>query len=75
MKFALIMMCTLLLSACATKWTKPDGTQQEFAEDKYTCMQQAPATAGFGLYGMAFAEQKQKQYFSACMNAKGWYPQ
>jgi hypothetical protein len=78
-----------LMLACANRpqyktiWSKPNFTQQEFATDKYECMQQSQqrvssATGGFcsGPYCVP-GEASSKVYtnqdlFKACMEARGW---
>jgi hypothetical protein len=59
-------------------WDKPSGTQQEFAQDKYACLQasqqrQASAVVnsagGYSNDGMGL----NPYLFSSCMNAHGWY--
>jgi hypothetical protein len=83
-------MVTLML-ACAVMpvkttqkvWSKPNFTQQEFAKDKYECIQQAQQTkyqaqgaTGYGILyepGQASSEVVTNQnLFILCMEARGW---
>jgi hypothetical protein len=70
---------SLLLSACVLPtWNKPDGTRQEFAQDKYQCLQGAQQQQGSamvnGSSGYANQGSVTNPYlFSSCMNAHGWY--
>jgi hypothetical protein len=86
----LFLMVTLML-ACAVMpvkttqkvWSKPNFTQQEFAKDKYECIQQAQQTkyqaqgaTGYGILyepGQASSEVVTNQnLFILCMEARGW---
>lgn len=73
-----------LTLACAQReWHKPNSTQQEFAKDKYDCMQQSQqrqSSAGGGYYigRDYFPGQAQSSVvmnmglFDACMEARGY---
>jgi hypothetical protein len=71
----------LLLSGCVLPtWNKPDGTQQEFAQDKYQCLSAAQQQQGSAVVNSAggYANQgavTNPYLFSSCMNAHGWYLQ
>jgi hypothetical protein len=43
--FALLLLEATQLGGCAAfappVWNKPDGTQEEFASDRYDCLQQS----------------------------------
>jgi len=84
--FAIIMSLVL---ACATRpaikkvWTKPNFTQQEWATDKYACLQQsqqnyAYSEGGYYIGNVYFPpEAKSKvitnwELFNACMESRGW---
>ena len=72
------MVC-LILSCASTGnvWTKPNFTKQEFATDKYECMQesqQQSSSAYVNRYG-GIAESgsiMNSSLFNACMEAHGW---
>jgi tetratricopeptide (TPR) repeat protein len=61
-------------------WVKSGASQQDFSQDRYTCLQEAqqPASsAAVNRYG-GYADsgiQTNWNLFNACMNAKGWYLQ
>jgi hypothetical protein len=76
-----------LMLACGPRyaivWDKPGATQQEFAKDKYECMQEAQQTrsAATGAYCSGYvcvpgqAESKvvtNPTLFSSCMEARGY---
>jgi hypothetical protein len=59
-------------------WNKPGASQQEFSENKYSCMQQSQqrvSGARVNAYGGASASEvvTNQGLFNACMNAQGWY--
>src|SRR5690348_11555147 len=72
--------CTALaLSACASQmaWEKPGASQNEFAQDRYVCMQQSqqPSSSAFvNAYGGAASSGviTNGNLFNACMNSRGW---
>lgn len=81
MRSRLILPVLLATVGCqAPMWTKPGATQDEFSRDKYACMQEAqqPASAahvnrhgGQASSGIA----TNRDLFTACMNARGYYQQ
>ncbi len=91
--FLIIMIITIviigLMLACAsgpqtrTVWSRPNATQNEFAKDKYDCMQQSQqrrsASTGawcYGYYcdpgGSYSTVVTNPDLFNACMEARGW---
>jgi predicted aspartyl protease len=74
------MAVGLALSACAaqqTIWTKPGFSQDEFAKDRYSCMQQSQQRVS-GAYADQYGAVSSNHVitnanlFSACMNAQGY---
>jgi predicted aspartyl protease len=70
---------TLVLFGCAaqTTWVKPGLTQEEFAKDRYACMQQSQqrvGTAYVSQYGGGASNRviTNGNLFNACMNAQGY---
>lgn len=69
----------VLVSGCAPMvWTKPGGTQDEFSQDKYTCLQesqQRTSGAVVNQFGGAASSSMVTNtgLFGSCMNARGWY--
>ena len=70
----------LALSACATQptmWIKPGFSQDEFAKDRYSCMQQSQqrvSTAFVNQYGGSSSNHAitNANLFNACMSAHGY---
>ena len=70
------------LAACAPMaqraWEKSGASRDDFARDRYTCLQQSQQHAS-AAYVNAYAGQAQAGVvtngglFDACMNANGWY--
>jgi hypothetical protein len=78
----LASLCALvLLTGCARSvWVKPGASQQDFANDRYTCLQQSQqqrSAAQVNAYGGAASSGSytNADLFNACMNAAGWYLQ
>ena len=81
MRFIIFVIGVVLLFAlgCAGPlvWTKPGGTQDEFARDRYVCAQEAkvPYSGAYvnPYYGTsASGVQIDATLFNACMEARGW---
>lgn len=90
-KIILLTAIAILLGGCAakrpeTQWHKPASSAQEFAADKFACLQQSQQqTSGAylggnraGAYGnVAGAAYSgavtNEAMFSACMQSKGWF--
>jgi len=76
---AVAMVFVVVLAGCAPMvWTKPGGTQSEFAEDNYQCLQESQQRQGraqLNRYGGAAIDTVETNagLYSACMNARGWY--
>jgi predicted aspartyl protease len=78
--FVAIIPATLVLFGCAaqtTTWVKPGLTQEEFAKDRYNCMQQSQqrvSSAFVGQYGGSAVNHviTNDNLFSACMNSQGY---
>jgi len=72
------MAVGLALSACAaqqTMWIKPGFSQDEFAKDRYSCMQQSQqrvSTAFVNQYGGSASDHAitNASLFNACMSAE-----
>jgi hypothetical protein len=72
-----------VLACCAAQqqqglWLKPGASLDDFAKDKYACMQQSqqPTSAAYlGQYGGVSNSRviTNENSFGACMNASGWY--
>ena len=74
-----VVMVPILLIACGT-WVKPEATQQDFASDKYQCLQESQQQRGYATAnqygGSAFSGSTTNGgLFGSCMNAHGWYLQ
>jgi hypothetical protein len=83
------LIALLLATACATTaqplWYKPGADQQDFAKDKYECMQDSKTSwsgGGTGIIGIAAmagaaadAQSKANATFKMCMEARGWVMQ
>jgi hypothetical protein len=67
-----------LLAGCAQNlWNKPGASKDDFASDRYECLQgsqQQTGTAFFNRYGGASSSGMATNggIFDACMNARGW---
>lgn len=67
-----------VLSGCAAPtWNKPGASQDEFARDRYACMQdsqQRVGTAAVNQFGgnASNSMQTNGMLFNGCMNARGW---
>lgn len=77
-KTALLFSCAIL-SACSTQkyWVKPGASDNDFAKDRYSCLQESQQRVGassFNAYGGGSVSKvvTNDQLFSACMSAKGW---
>jgi hypothetical protein len=82
---AVLGIAVFMLVGCAKYlWVKPGGTQGEFSQDRYACMQEAQQRVS----GTIVTEYKgtsvgvsqnnvetNDNLFRACMNARGWYLQ
>jgi hypothetical protein len=71
------MAVGLALSACAaqpTMWIKPGFSQDEFAKDRYSCMQQSQqrvSTAFVNQYGGSSSNHvTNANLFNACMSSR-----
>ena len=64
MKTLIVLVGLAGVAGCATPgWIKPNGTQQEFAQDRFDCMKQSQVIGSTETNG---------NVFSACMGAHGW---
>jgi len=89
--FVIVALCSAL-GGCVTGptfvWHKDGATRQQFAEDRYTCLQrstvEAPAAIGSSAYcgnGVCNADsydhnvRQRDVLFGACMEASGWRKQ
>ncbi|CAN7624341.1 hypothetical protein LJR084_004840 [Variovorax sp. LjRoot84] len=75
---ALVVLAAALAGCAPLVWTKPGGTQSEFAEDKYVCLQESQQRQGraqVNRFGGAAIDtvETNSGLFGACMNARGWY--
>ena len=75
-----VMVCVgafVLLVGCARSvWVKPGASQQDFATDKYECLQQSQQPHAYvNAYGGASGSVTNAELFNSCMNARGWYLQ
>lgn len=75
----LLWIPILALVACTPgpAWVKPGATQNDFAKDKYDCMQrsqQRVSKAYVNAYGGASTDKAvtNESLFNACMNSQGW---
>ena len=79
-RFIAVVPATLVLFGCAaqpTTWMKPGLTQEEFAKDRYSCMQQSQqrvSVAFANQYGGSASNHEitNANLFNACMNAQGY---
>lgn len=77
-RFMMVVLAVLLAVGCAAPvWTKPGGTEADFARDKYACAQEAKvpySSAYVNPYGGAAAGgvQIDRTLYNACMEARGW---
>ncbi|MGC9955202.1 MAG: hypothetical protein ABSD21_13155 [Rhizomicrobium sp.] len=69
--------CALFSKPRIIKWSKPNATYQMYAQDRYTCLQQARTpVSGAYVYGnmgsssSGYAESA--SLLMACMAAHGW---
>jgi hypothetical protein len=75
-----VALAAICLAGCNMVWVKPGGTQQGFAGDRYTCLQQSQqqqSSAYINPYGgvAGSGSVTNNGLFNACMNAHGWYLQ
>lgn len=77
-----LLLGLLLLSSCATPtpglWTKLGATPEDFARDRYVCLQESRTSwQGQGLIGMAVAQGHAQELANrlahACMEARGYH--
>ena len=84
----IIFFMVVLILACVPPssrkvWSKPNFTQQEFAKDRYDCLQQSQqgqSSASGGYCTGYYCQPGQAQssvitndgLFKACMEARGW---
>ncbi len=65
----------VLLAACSgppLPWTKPGGTAQDAARDRYECEKEnARPTFRFGALG-GYRTEVDKDLYRSCMRARGW---
>jgi hypothetical protein len=79
-RFIATVPASLVLFGCAaqqTVWVKPGLTQDEFAKDRYACMQQSQqrvSAAFVSQYGGSASNHviTNANLFNACMNAQGY---
>ena len=84
----ILLILFLLLVGCSSNrtpvWNKPNATQDDYARDRYTCLQQSQQVSSSGyiapnvLLGgyQGFSSSgvgTNFELFNACMNANGWY--
>lgn len=78
MKAHFLGITLVLLSGCAQNlWNKPGASKDDFASDRYECLQrsqQQTGTAVFNRFGGASSSGMATNggIFDACMNARGW---
>lgn len=79
MRLLLIAVAAVLAAGCAQPvWVKPGASQNDFANDRYTCMQESQQRVG-GAFVNQFGGSATNtvvtngNLFGSCMNAKGWY--
>jgi uncharacterized protein YceK len=81
-KILLPILFSTGLAGCQTIYHKDGGTQGEFAQDKYACMQDSAsayqenlATAQGRKYQVTYDANagNRNSMFASCMNARGWY--
>ena len=65
--FLMLVLQTLLISGCATKWTKDNYIEQEFHRDKGECLAQCGQASG--AQGCTYATE---HIYDSCMMGKGW---
>jgi 5-methylcytosine-specific restriction endonuclease McrA len=86
--FCLSMPLVFFLIGCYSNqvWNKPNSSQNDFARDRYTCLQQSQQASSVGyvipnavLGGYqgysSSGVSTNDSLFNACMNANGWYLQ
>ena len=78
-----IAILTIVLTGCATNWSKPGATQQSFSQDKYQCLQQSSyrqETVRQVWTGSSYKPvydnniQQDPNLFNTCMMARGYSP-
>ncbi|OUL98803.1 hypothetical protein [Variovorax sp. JS1663] len=79
MRFLLITAAAVLAAGCAQPvWVKPGASQNDFASDRYTCMQDSQQRVGGAVVNQFGGSATNTvvtngNLFGSCMNAKGWY--
>lgn len=75
-----VLMITLLSGCAPMQWQKPGGTQAEFSQTRYECIQQSAhlypplmVPGPFGGYLVDGNQNNRNQAFNSCMAANGWY--
>jgi hypothetical protein len=78
-RFCGLVLVTVAACAPAVKhvWMKPVGSQDEFARDRYTCLQEAkvPYSRSYiNAYGGGSRQDTRLDgtRFDSCMEARGW---
>ena len=72
------LFCGLIfLAGCNRAWVKPGASQQDFAQDRSTCLQEAQRPGGSAYVNPFTGIVSQEGYtnsrlFNACMNERGW---
>lgn len=70
-------LASVLLFGCAPVWVKPGASQNDFAQDKYSCLQQSQqrvSGAYVNAYGGVASDKPvtNEGLFNACMQSRGW---
>lgn len=79
MRFLLIAAAAVLAAGCAQPvWVKPGASQNDFAGDRYACMQDSQQRVGGAVVNQFGGSATNTvvtngNLFGSCMNAKGWY--
>ena len=69
----LMIVSTLAVCACTTRWEKPDFTAQEWERDKYECtLQGRQAAAGVGASGIIVQETEAATTRNRCLEVRGY---
>lgn len=79
MRLFLIAAAAVLAAGCAQPvWVKPGASQNDFAGDRYSCMQDSQQRVGGAVVNQFGGSATNTvitngNLFGSCMNAKGWY--
>jgi len=76
-KGLVIIIASILLAACQTQWSKAGASQQDFAQDKYQCLQESQQASSSAYINPYYGAAKggsvtNRNLYNSCMEARGY---